>query len=155
MDKKLSIHDLTRRSTAPHTREGAHPAPFNSRPHEEVDTITQQEHKVAVIFQFTTSRGGRLWKPSCSNMESKSFNSRPHEEVDVCSKPFWVATVLSIHDLTRRSTYTIASPSVIFSFQFTTSRGGRHNSSQLSISPRVLSIHDLTRRSTCAVCIIR
>ena len=55
---------------------------FNSRPHEEVDTEWRFGSIQALVFQFTTSRGGRqgLWG-------------------------YWLSLwSLSIHDLTRRST---------------------------------------------------
>ena len=100
------------------------------------------------IFQFTTSQGGRRRRmqkkryrmpfnsrphkevdpsPNRSWSNPTSFNSRPHKEVDL---PHCNALpgrdVLSIHDLTRRSTFI-----------------------PLEISyPQNLSIHDLTRRST-------
>ena len=99
----LSIHDLTRRSTP--------------------ETLTSG---CTLIFQFTTSQGGRPYLPSVS------------------IQPLY----LSIHDLTRRSTSTIVShlPQILpfnsrphkevdsgkttfysryFVFQFTTSQGGR------------------------------
>ena len=55
----ISTHDLTRRSTATNDASGNWFVYFNSRPHEEVDTMW------ARVFQV------RLY-----------FNSRPHEEVD-------------------------------------------------------------------------
>ena len=58
--------------------------------------------------------------------ERQTFNSRPHKEVDVFQNNWYHVTVLSIHDLTRRSTGTMS----------------------LLAQLRDLSIHDLTRRST-------
>ena len=55
----LSIHDLTRRSTEPSTDETVSMAPFNSRPHKEVDC--------------------RAWHGLGAG---RPFNSRPHKEVD-------------------------------------------------------------------------
>ena len=80
----------------------------------------------ALIFQFTTSQGGRPYLPHFLEFE-KSFNSRPHKEVDlyVCAEDG--SHVLSIHDLTRRSTPPFQEKSQV----------------------KTLSIHDLTRRSTC------
>ena len=54
----LSIHDLTRRSTF-------NPFSFNIR----------------IVFQFTTSQGGRPSSSICP-MNPTTFNSRPHKEVD-------------------------------------------------------------------------
>ena len=82
------------------------------------------------FFQFTTSQGGR--HKDCRHVISclNTFNSRPHKEVDSdqrdgCCPIF----LLSIHDLTRRST----------------------SSGRTVILPESLSIHDLTRRSTLPV----
>ena len=80
------------------------PASFNSRPHKEVDEIEMQR-----------------------TFPVDAFNSRPHKEVDNVNCR-WDCTrlVLSIHDLTRRST--LLTP---------------FGDNMLG-----LSIHDLTRRST-------
>ena len=166
---------------------------FNSRPHEEVDPQPIAFDGSDLIFQFTTSRGGRHLMYGATFCCSLSFNSRPHEEVDVIhihiislEKIFQFTTsrggrrlmqtllsntlVLSIHDLTRRSTFPIIFFDAPRDFQFTTSRGGRrtirmgtrsratfnsrpHEEVDVSvtaddISIRDLSIHDLTRRST-------
>ena len=56
----------------------------------------------------------------------RSFNSRPHKEVDCYSKRIFRDILLSIHDLTRRSTLLM----------------------RYSVKYHCLSIHDLTRRST-------
>ena len=105
----------------------------------------------------------------------KSFNSRPLKEVD--DKKDWTRfklTLLSIHDLSRRSTIPLISvPHNHPIFQFTTSQGGRpflsyqyptniqsFNSRPLKevdifnlvfLTIYCLSIHDLSRRSTLAV----
>ena len=101
---RLSIHDLTRRSTEKAWTCTLSLCSFNSRPHTEVDPDTRR-----LI-------GG----------DKSSFNSRPHTEVDVFNTVSICSIVLSIHDLTRRSTRRIIQ---------------RHTMS-------LLSIHDLTRRST-------
>ena len=55
-----------------------------------------------------------------------SFNSRPPEEVDIFSGRCFQATILSIHDLPRRSTdCCYGRLTGLKGFQFTTSRGGR------------------------------
>ena len=106
------------------------------------------------------------------NIYSIYFNSRPHKEVDDTGGFFFVAsTVISTHDLTRRSTFLPAVSPARFVFQLTTSQGGRRVTA--SIVPPLLSYfnsrphkevdfrgrrlksravnistHDLTRRST-------
>ena len=124
----LSIHDLTRRSTNKQRQVHVFQVSFNSRPHEEVDTAHRSVGLSPHTFQFTTSRGGR--PADC---------------------PLIAVKLLSIHDLTRRSTLTLFSlfpamcsfnsrpheevdgfshPSLLYTFifQFTTSRGGRRKS---------------------------
>ena len=87
-----------------------------------------------------------------------SFNSRPPEEVDIFSGRCFQATILSIHDLPRRSTSQPPVATKYTTFQFTTSRGGRRRlpaplgcttQTEKSLkNRRFLSIHDLPRRST-------
>ena len=55
----LSIHDLTRRSTIDRALCINVMLPFNSRPHKEVDTRQSISSALNVLFQFTTSQGGR------------------------------------------------------------------------------------------------
>ena len=63
----------------------------------------------------------------CERFCASTFNSRPHEEVDAMRKESSSqSTYLSIHDLTRRSTFQCF----------------------VNVSGMILSIHDLTRRST-------
>ena len=100
--------------------------PFNSRPHEEVDSSRLANLQSFLTFQFTTSRGGRL---SCSGISLcnplfQFTTSRGGRLFPV--QLFYGLAELSIHDLTRRST---------------------PRTSSTVISPD-LSIHDLTRRST-------
>ena len=103
--ENLSIHDLTRRSTIEKANNNGD----------------------CIIFQFTTSQGGRRAAVSTERRKGRPFNSRPHKEVDLgsdlkftatspfnsrphkevdhCSNVRIIFTVqLSIHDLTRRST---------------------------------------------------
>ena len=167
----LSIHDLTRRSTRHSSTPAGRPGPFNSRPHKEVDIAACCCMGVYVVFQFTTSQGGR----------HRNFCDALH------------TLNLSIHDLTRRSTYYETEPgSDRIIFQFTTSQGGRRKYTDMylnycpfnsrphkevdariqiiiyqaepfnsrphkevdiaavkvAIKRTILSIHDLTRRST-------
>ncbi len=78
--ENLSIHDLTRRSTEFCDRAGElwrlsiHDLTRRSTP-------LRRRPETCSVFQFTTSQGGRhlpggLWAPD------ESFNSRPHKEVD-------------------------------------------------------------------------
>ena len=78
---------------------------FNSRPHEEVDKRPPLLPLMMAIFQFTTSRRGRRKLPTRERLEK----------------------VLSIHDLTKRSTCFLCDRRCVTN----------------------LSIHDLTKRSTC------
>ena len=80
------------------------------------------------IFQFTTSQGGRLYCVRGTRTRlffqfTTSQGGRP-----MMRQHIWIWHILSIHDLTRRSTLS-----------------GSHKSGSGS-----LSIHDLTRRSTCS-----
>ena len=78
---RLSIHDLTRRSTRGCKSRSQEKSSFNSRPHKEVDY-------------------GDLSDVS----DVETFNSRPHKEVDYSDMAF---------------------PKPVRNFQFTTSQGGR------------------------------
>ena len=102
--KRLSIHDLTRRSTD---------MPHHFRPTRDLsihDLTRRSTSRVSrriddyLNFQFTTSQGGRLWRQSRSTNRLMPFNSRPHKEVDCGGRHIRPAICLSIHDLTRRST---------------------------------------------------
>ena len=121
---------------------------FNSRPHKEVDATVIPKSAGLGIFQFTTSQGGRH-RISVHIYVASSFNSRPHKEVDflifVCLS---FSLVLSIHDLTRRSTW--ISFELWRSYQPFNSRPHKEVDKQErdEITPYDLSIHDLTRRST-------
>ena len=79
---RLSIHDLTRRSTLYLGCTMIALTSFNSRPHKEVDVLTIISMQRTKTFQFTTSQGGR--RVLAGNAEG--------------------GVILSIHDLTRRST---------------------------------------------------
>ena len=120
---------------------------FNSRPHEEVDVHAHQSLE-PIRFRF---------------------NSRPHEEVDVLRESAACNTIVSTHDLTRRSTIIHYSSLPTVMFQLTTSRGGRPSAAKRKRNVRCfnsrpheevdcsvycwvctssVSTHDLTRRST-------
>ena len=143
----LSIHDLTRRSTL----------------------LFGSKNLLHLLFQFTTSQGGRrgLRSIQCHRVPFNSrphkevdtrtgttwadiisFNSRPHKEVDPGSTIGGVFVDLSIHDLTRRSTdtwLTFSAPRQSFN-----SRPHKEVDTGFPVPEygKVLSIHDLTRRST-------
>ena len=76
-------------------------------------------------FQFTTSRGGRrsgitdFWNKLHLSIHDLTRRSTASHGADGRFRG------LSIHDLTRRSTALDDMLSIFFSFQFTTSRGGR------------------------------
>ena len=76
---------------------------FNSRPHKEVDVVFYDCIHITIIFQFTTSQGGRPGEMSDKEQKAifqfttsqggrpvlsswlrniSPFNSRPHKEVD-------------------------------------------------------------------------
>ena len=124
--RSLSIHDLTRRSTCRRNSSSAYSKPFNSRPHKEVDCICP------LFFQSISTFNSRPHKEvdmdharRCDRRDAfnsrphkevdlvarvlngtqKPFNSRPHKEVDERLNTYKEAAKLSIHDLTRRSTY--------------------------------------------------
>ena len=78
---RLSIHDLTRRSTFPLGQKCYNTAPFNSRPHKEVD--------------FNRRRHYRFYALSIHDLTRRST-----PRVDIPP----IVLGLSIHDLTRRST---------------------------------------------------
>ena len=99
-------------------------------------------------FQFTTSHGGRPYI---------QFRFRPLHVLSIHDLTrrstyyiLFLCTIfiLSIHDLTRRSTKTFFNPFQYVTFQFTTSHGGRLNNVVIICIKSNLSIHDLTRRST-------
>ena len=142
---------------------------FNSRPHKEVDIyiivcqlqlyisthdLTRRSTSIfqmlsfMLIFQLTTSQGGRPLRYSRLNIQSY-FNSRPHKEVDTLKVVYYILTKyfnsrphkevdngddgygkisdISTHDLTRRSTKWAGIP---------------------FLYGACISTHDLTRRST-------
>ena len=120
----ISTHDLTRRSTT-------------------LNFIVL----VGLIFQLTTSRGGRHYMPE-NEVATLHFNSRPHEEVDRHITRLTCLHAISTHDLTRRSTFMIVFLDSLIIFQLTTSRGGRRIVCFTGRKYVDISTHDLTRRST-------
>ena len=101
----LSIHDLTRRSTQLRTGRGSGRKSFNSRPHEEVDTAPSPMRTAPIVFQFTTSRGGRQYhnRNARYNGLFQFTTSRGGRRTSLCRDSEQIA------------------------FQFTTSRGGRQS----------------------------
>ena len=169
-DRLLSIHDLTRRSTRKWCIHRVIFRPFNSRPHKEVDalgkatydahkTFNSRPHKEVdytnhmsiygfIIFQFTTSQGGRPCR-GCRDPSVKPFNSRPHKEVDQYD---WLGKTLLPSFNSRPHKEVDVNPdcdrAYQGAFQFTTSQGGRPYIFGETFLKLSLSIHDLTRRST-------
>ena len=122
--------------------------PFNSRPHEEVD-FNNIEAVGTKVFQFTTSRGGRhRLIPFVCQFLILSIHDLTRRSTGNCGASS-ATGYLSIHDLTRRSTFlSIRFWAMAYFFQFTTSRGGRQYRRNMAGIQDNLSIHDLTRRST-------
>ena len=78
----ISTHDLTRRSTSRLLLLLVFQLHFNSRPHEEVDSVTPDQAGDGKIFQLTTSRRGRRDRAGSGILPDS----------------------ISTHDLTKRST---------------------------------------------------
>ena len=101
------------------------------------------------IFQFTTSRGGRLLLIRSPLSITSPFNSRPLGEVDSDGHYVLLFYVLSIHDLSGRSTLENSMEKIRKkAFQFTTSRGGRrvtapYTEAELAFNSRPLGEVDL------------
>ena len=125
VQKVVSTHDLTKRSTWYHAYCREFDWCFNSRPHEEVDDFLEAVGKVPIEFQLTTSRRGRPVVSAVVRLFIKRFNSRPHEEVDHVPYDFAEIIDVSTHDLTKRSTQSMAQQFQGLLFQLTTSRRGR------------------------------
>ena len=84
--KKLSIHDLTRRSTIDTRRSWRGTLSFNSRPHKEVDLILELSLSPDALSIHDLTRRSTLSLDLLA-LSSRSFNSRPHQEVDEQVKP--------------------------------------------------------------------
>ena len=121
---------------------------FNSRPREEVDISYCPRRAGLLLFQLTTSQGGRLIR-SVNTANCLYFNSRPHEEVDRIRLFQTVESIISTHDLTKRSTICASgNRRCPCSFQLTTSRRGRQYADRRPAEVKKISTHDLTKRST-------
>ena len=98
---------------------------FNSRPHEEVD------------------EDGNEKVPEYVN-----FNSRPHEEADCKKGVTWKPSVISTHDLTKRSTYRLC----LYTLRQRYFNSRPHEEVDVDLSHwgggAKISTHDLTKRST-------
>ena len=104
---KISIHDLTRRSTNLTGGRDSERDYFNSRPHKEVDLNATGKNLTGSTFQFTTSQGGRLERIRAAALRltfqfTTSQGGRPGYSASQTAE-----TYISIHDLTRRSTANI------------------------------------------------
>ena len=105
--RRLSIHDLTRRSTVIRPRSSYSLAIFQFTTSQGGRPPNVCSVNVFRTFQFTTSQGGRLnlkcrWHSVKIFQFTTSQGGRP-----VIYKSFGSNNNLSIHDLTRRSTCTI------------------------------------------------
>ena len=77
----ISTHDLARRSTKNPNEQPQNQRNFNSRPRKEVDPLQTIVRPWYLVFQLTTSQGGRRnYKER--NFKEDYFNSRPRKEVD-------------------------------------------------------------------------
>ena len=100
--RRISIHDLTRRSTK------------------------RRRFLMGIgIFQFTTSQGGRRFQKIKATMNG-NFNSRPHKEVDQYSS-ISPASSLYFNSRPHKEVDVLpeVAPDIPTLFQFTTSQGGR------------------------------
>ena len=97
---------------------------FNSRPHKEVDINIRRG--IPEIGTFNSRPHKEVDEQRSRAFQAgNTFNSRPHKEVDLSAISCARIPLLSIHDLTRRSTYQQYPAHASHSFQFTTSQGGR------------------------------
>ena len=124
MSLYISTHDLARRSTFSKQRFPEESRYFNSRPRKEVDILCYQLFAILLLFQLTTSQGGRLIDLS-QTATKQYFNSRPRKEVDI-----WTGFLkqLKIFQLTTSQGGRPVKRSPVntrFIFQLTTSQGGR------------------------------
>ena len=100
---------------------------FNSRPHTEVDKMRRKRTYHLQTFNSRPHTEVDVHRLELQLSRIKPFNSRPHTEVDLLAGIiFSIKIVLSIHDLTRRSTSPVLIRRKRTIFQFTTSHGGRH-----------------------------
>ncbi len=122
----ISTHDLTKRSTDIPLTVCSILLDFNSRPHEEVDSLTSVTSFWEIPFQLTTSRRGRPF-PSCLICSCFSFQ-------------------LTTSRRGRRLSpgHNLLPPQ----FQLTTSRRGRPLIPVQCHQMSDISTHDLTKRST-------
>ena len=125
----ISTHDLARRSTPDFGKYQKGTKYFNSRPRKEVDAChCLDSAAIALIFQLTTSQGGRH-----------------HPEMgDLIAETFQLTTSqggrLTVHIMQKRN----------LKFQLTTSQGGRPPALIFRHVSCDISTHDLARRSTLA-----
>ena len=121
---------------------------FNSRPREEVDISYCPRRAGLLLFQLTTSQGGRLIR-SVNTANCLYFNSRPHEEVDRIRLFQTVESIISTHDLTKRSTLdTYQNGNLIGTISTHDLTKRSTNGTSEKIRGRFISTHDLTKRST-------
>ena len=100
---KLSIHDLTRRSTM---FDETYIAKIELSIHDLTrrSTTLQPQAQQQIILSIHDLTRRSTISVLCGSTVSESFNSRPHKEVDLRVSGKHLTMTLSIHDLTRRST---------------------------------------------------
>ncbi len=121
----ISTHDLARRSTCPSLRPRSSSILFQlttSQGGRLLDTLFIV--MFAGTFQLTTSQGGRRTEAE-RVLAVHDFNSRPRKEVDAEDREADIPDLISTHDLARRSTYFFYNNTTQKIFQLTTSQGGR------------------------------
>ena len=121
---------------------------FNSRPHEEVDREASDYVLTEYEFQLTTSRRGRHKTEGSTNVESEISTHDLTKRSTIASTHLSFTAGISTHDLTKRSTAKNSWISICLTFQLTTSRRGRHQSTWCCRYSTPISTHDLTKRST-------
>ena len=77
---------------------------FNSRPHKEVDVISNNWRYKYTTFQLTTSQGGDLEKFETSERKVISTHDLTRRSTKIAVK-HTAPNSISTHDLTRRSTF--------------------------------------------------
>ena len=100
----ISTHDLTKRSTLKECVEQGGVLISTHDLTKRSTRLLRESLLMIMLFQLTTSRRGRQKSAEYWSINTH-FNSRPHEEVDCKKGVTWKPSVISTHDLTKRSTY--------------------------------------------------
>ena len=111
---------------------------FNSRPHKEVDCVSVCNSKNALIFQLTTSQGGRRFAILTALLRLWHFNSRPHKEVDALQQVRKAGTYRYFNSRPHKEVDEPRCNWLVlgYAFQLTTSQGGRRQADNAQVCPR-------------------